>query len=472
MPPSQPNVVVFVSDEHAARYTGCYDHDVVETPNIDQIADRGAQFSRTYCPSPICVPSRLSFLTGQYPHQIGGWDNGATLPAAADTWGDRLDSYETVLCGRGDNVGDGCRDRAGFDRRLLDDPERWKNHLEPDAPSREISESNRRSSRSHVTDCGVDEDHWHLAYDRTVARYAADFITRRGPDESPWLLYVGTMNPHFPLRAPNRLRSRYDSEDLDLAATHDEPIADQHSFIQQIRRRFRNDTPLDETVERRALASYYALITFVDELVGQVYEAVDASGQVDDTVFCYTSDHGEMAGHHGHWQKHCLYDPATRVPLVLSGPGVPRTSVEMNSSLVDLAPTWVDVAGQDPADELPGESLLRLAQSAAANTGETRSSPRDDAGRSVLSEYHAMGSTAGAYMLARGDYKYVHYVDHDPQLFDIAADPNETTDLIDRPEYVEVRERLDAELRSLLDPQAVDADAKADQRRRREIARE
>ncbi|MGH2351008.1 MAG: sulfatase-like hydrolase/transferase, partial [Chloroflexota bacterium] len=212
---------------------------------------------------------------------------------------------------------------------------------------------------------------------------------------------------------------------------------------------------------RQAIATYYGMVTFLDEQIGRVLRALEETGQRDRTTVVYTSDHGDMMGEHGLWWKSVMYDGAAAVPMIVAGPGVPAGKVvQTNVSLVDCFPTIVEAAGAHLAPEdgdLPGTSLLRLAQ-------------EGDRPRTVFSEYHAIYSTGGIVMLRTQQYKYVYYVGYPPQLFDLLADPDETRDLAADPAHAETLAACQRELRAICDPEAVDRRARADQRRRIEAA--
>lgn len=288
------------------------------------------------------------------------------------------------------------------------------------------------------------------------------------PAGSPWLLYCGLMRPHFPLIAPPEYYARYDPAAVTLPATLNEPLAGQHPVIRHLRQAFRNDEPLPEAVARQATASYLALITFLDDLIGRTLAVLDTSHLGRKTVVLYTSDHGEMAGQHGIWQKQCFYEAAVRVPLLLRVPEAVASvraatsagrRVPANVSLVDVLPTLLDVAGLNVPPELPGRSLL-----------ETANESDGSSQMPVFSEYHAQGMQRGGFMVKQGALKYVYYAGDRPQLFDTVADPLEDHDLINYPAYAASVAALDAALRRICDPEEVDGEARADQVRRRAAA--
>ncbi len=314
---SAPNVVVVLSDEHAAAASGCAGHPRVRTPHLDGLAGEGWRFDNAYCTDPICVPSRLSLLSGRYPHQLNAWDNGAVAGPDYRSWGDHLRpaGYRSVIAGRTHFNGP---DRLlGFDRRLSDDLGHW---LTPGAAPRRTPEA-KRVSNSHVSEVGADRDATTL-YDELTTALAAEFLEREAarPAEQPFLLYVGYMHPHFPLVAPPEELALYDPADVELPATWRDDVAEQHPVIAQLRRFFRNDEPITEDLARRATVAYWALITHLDRQVGRLLELIDSTSLRDTTAVIYTSDHGEMAGRHGIWQKQCFYQDSVRVPLLVRLP--------------------------------------------------------------------------------------------------------------------------------------------------------
>ncbi len=434
-------------------------HPVVQTPHLDRLAEQSYIFDNAYCNYPICTPSRLSMLTGRYPHQIEAWDLGAIADRRYPTWGDYLAEagYETVLCGR--THFNGTDRLLGFSHRLLDDLPRWRN-TSGSPPRRGLDA--RRGSNSHVAECGPG-DHEHTRYDRNVTDLAIDFLREKAAasDDKPFLLYCGFMHPHFPLIAPPEFYALYDPDTLELPTTWNEPIESQHPIIQHHRWAWRNDIPPPEATVRCALASYYALVSSLDAQIGRILAAIDTSPLREDTVVIYTSDHGEMAGHHGIWQKQCFYEPAVKVPLMLHLPSGETGRVVQNVSLIDVLPTLLEIAGLETPSDLPGNSLLKIAEHQA-----------DETTRAVFSEYHHMGMLNAGFMLKRGDYKLCHYVGSEPQLFNVATDPLENEDLAPKPEYIPIRNEMEDALHEIVDPELTDARAKENQQVRRSKVRD
>jgi choline-sulfatase len=447
----RPNILLIMSDEHNPAMTGAYGHPLVQTPHLDRLAQEGLLFENAYCNSPMCVPSRMSFLTGRFASDVNVFDNGSPLPSEVPTFAHYLEAagYETVLCGRMHMIGP---DRLhGFGKRLYDDKTAWMS-LEQ-KPNR--IPSSRRGSNSHVTDCGPGPARW-LDYDRTVADLSERFLTSKAnsQQDKPWLLVSSFMYPHFPLWTPHRYFDRYPLDQIVLPDLGNESFERQHPVIQHLRYFFRNQETLDEETLRTALASYYALVTLTDEHIGRLLRVVDQSHLHDNTVVIYLSDHGEMAGEHGIWQKQCFYEGSVRVPLMVKGPGLVKGQrIRETVSLVDILPTLLDLAHTPIPGGLRGESLTDFL------TGQ------GGPDRTAYSEYHAQGMLNGGYMLKEGRFKYNYYVGARPQLFDLITDPKEFVDLAQDPHFEESRQQLHRSLVRLIDPEEVDRRAKDNQQK-------
>ncbi len=296
-------------------------------------------------------------------------------------------------------------------------------------------------------------------YDTSIADAACAWLAEkagRGGGDKPWVLFVSFVRPHFPLIAPPEFFARYRPQDMPWPRLYDEGSRPTHPVLQALKRCMNYDDYFDEEAVRRALAAYYALVTFLDHNVGRVLGALEAAGLTGDTRVIYTSDHGDNLGVRGLWGKSVMYDESVAVPFIASGPDIPAgRTVDTPVSLIDLYRTILDGAGVPPAPEdagLPSRSIWPII------AGE-----RPD--RDILSEYHAAGSCTGMFMLRHGRWKYIHHAGHRPELFDLEADPGETRDLAKDPAHAGVLALCEARLRAMLDPEAVNAQAFADQRR-------
>ncbi|MGH8518299.1 MAG: sulfatase-like hydrolase/transferase, partial [Panacagrimonas sp.] len=294
----------------------------------------------------------------------------------------------------------------------------------------------------------------YTVYDREIASRAQIWLHEEATRSArkPWVLFVSFVAPHFPLIAPPEWFYRYARMDLPMPkqyALHERP---HHPFIDEYARVVDYDSHFSSDADvKRALAGYSGLVSAMDENLGRVLRALADAGLADSTRVIYTSDHGDNAGARGLWGKSTFYEETSGVPMILAGPGVPPGRlVDTPVSHIDCAPTILEGAGARPLAPLPGSSLVDLANGGSAT-------------RPVLSEYHAIGSTGGGFMLRQGRWKYCHYVNARPQLFDLEADPEELVDVATEPRFAFTLAQCEVALRAILDPDEVDARAKARQ---------
>ena len=445
------NVLILCSDEHTPRVMGCSGHPLVKTPNLDALAARGTRFTSAYTNSPICVPGRASLATGCYVHDTGCWSSGEPYTGHVPSWGHRLmaDGHRVVSIGKL-HYRD-TNDPNGFDEEIL--PMHLLNGMGwvTAMLRRELEVDDQTPEYAAETGPG---ETTYTAYDRNIRDGACAWLRDQAlrHADKPWVLFVSFVSPHFPLIAPAAFHALYPLEDIDppidADARHDHPVVAALSASMNYQDHF------NEERMRRARAGYYGLTSFLDDNIGTVLGALGEAGLTDETTVIYTSDHGDMIGNHGLWAKSYMFEDSVGVPMIVSGPGVPAgETVDAPVSLVDIYPTVVEGVGatlNDHEQTLPGDSLVRMA-------GGYRPE------RTVLSEYHDAGSITGFFMIRHGHWKYIHYAGYAPQLFDMSADPDELVDLGTNPDHAGVRAECEAALRTVVDPDAVNAQAFADQ---------
>jgi choline-sulfatase len=270
------------------------------------------------------------------------------------------------------------------------------------------------------------------------------------------VLFVSFVRPHFPLVAPEEFWSLYRPADMPWPRLYDRGARPEHPVVRALRDCMNYDDFFDEAAVRRAVAAYYALVSFLDHNVGRVLGALEGASLSGTTRVIYTSDHGDNLGSRGLWGKSVMYDESAAVPFVVAGPEVPAgMRVDAPISLVDLYRSILDAVGAPaPAEDepLPSRSIWPLL------CGEP-----PDPERTILSEYHAAAAITGSFMIRHGRWKHIHHVGYRPELFDLASDPGETRDLATDPGYAAVLAEGEARLRAICDPDAVNAQAFRDQ---------
>jgi choline-sulfatase len=447
------NVMVLMSDEHMRDASGCYGHPVVQTPNLDKLAARGTRFDNAYTPAPICVPARAALATGQYVHQNKFWSNAQPYDGTVPGWGRRLiDAGHHVA-----SVGKLHHRSSDDDNGFLSEAHSlhvsngigWvRGIIRKDAP-----DWDQTVEFSHNIGAGQCD---YTTMDQNVAHDACQWLrTEAGKHtDKPWVLFNSYITPHYPLTVPAEFFDLYDVNEIDLPRPVVPGDGSNHPVVEGIRRFYNYDDHFDDERRRIAIASYYGLCSFLDHNIGQVLQALEDSGQADNTLVIYVSDHGEMLGIRGMWTKCSMYEESVAIPMIMAGAGVPvGATVTTPTSLIDLHPTILEASGlglNSEDDNRPGESLIQIANS------ENRDRP-------IISEYHDGGSITGMFMIRLGRWKYCYYPGYDPQLFDRDSDPKEICDLGTDPAYADVRARCHAALFEIVDADDANEQAFADQ---------
>lgn len=434
---------------------GCAGHSLVQTPNLDQMAKSGTRFRNSYTASPLCCPARASLATGRFPHQTRHWDNANVYDGKIPGWGHRLKTqgFETVSIGKLHYRS--TEDDNGFTQEIapmhiVDDGHltgllRWSDD-QPEMPGQ---------WELYWEKSGIGDTEYQ-AYDRKITELAIKWLKEEAPLlEKPWVLLVSYVSSHPPFLVPERLFNLYPTDRIPLPVLFRDKEMPHHPALDHIRRLKRFKSMEDEEALKRIAAGYFGLITHLDEQIGEVMTASDRLGMQERTRMIYTSDHGESFGHHGLFGKNHLLEPSIQVPMIATGPGINQghTSNQMVSG-VDLFPTIVEGAGLALAPEdadLPGQTLW------PALTGT-------DQDRFGFVEFHASASRHGGFVWREGKYKLIYHVNMPHQLFDLEVDPHESNDLIANGTANGVDKQMERALRNFLDPEAVDAQAKADQK--------
>ncbi|MCC6533443.1 MAG: sulfatase-like hydrolase/transferase [Burkholderiales bacterium] len=453
------NLLFLVSDNHNRQVTGCYGHAIVRTPNLDRLAARGVRFANSYAASALCVPSRASLATGRYVHQNRCWDNAIAYDGRIPSWMHRMREAGTEISAIGKLHFRSSGDDNGFCEEIvpmhLDQGKGAIRNLlrgyDAELPCTDGARWKLYADRS-----GSGETHYQT-YDRDITARTIAWLRAHAGAGKPWALYVGYVSPHPPFSVPKRLYDLYPEERMPLPVSCRPGERPEHPALRHMRELDGWLDMTDERMLRRVAAGYFGLITHLDEQIGAVLQALEALGLLETTRVVYTSDHGDLFGAQGIFGKKNLYEGSIGVPLIAAGPGLPRArSCAQLVSHVDLYPTLLESVGVAPyeADSaLPGISLF------PAMTG------CEDLERPVFAEYHAQGSKAGSFMLRQRSEKLIYHVGMPSQYYDLDADPDETQDLGSCIGAVSKIDALAARLRRVCNPEAVDAQAKADQRR-------
>jgi choline-sulfatase len=444
------NLLILMSDEHNPKIMGCAGNDIIQTPNLDALARQGTRFTSAYTTCPICVPARAAFATGKYVHQVGYWDNADGYEGAIPSWHHRLRErgHEVVSIGKLHFRG-APGDDHGFSKEIvpmhiIDATGDVKGLLRDNIPTRKGGDKMAKYA-------GPGESAY-TVYDRDIASQAQIWLheAAKKKHDKPWVLFVSFVAPHFPLTAPPEWYYEYIGRDLPMPKQYAKNERPEHPFLSDYAHCVDYDTHFKGPEDvKRAIAGYYGLVSAMDENVGKVLRALEKSGLDQDTRVLYTSDHGDNLGARGLWGKSTFYEESSGVPIIVAGDDIPAGETRATPvSHVDIYPWIFECVGAPvPDDDHPGRSLGALARGTAA-------------AKPVVSEYHAISSTGAAFMLRDGRWKYLHYVNYRPQLYNLEADPEELRDLAGDSAHADVLEACRQRLLEFCDPMEVDRRAK------------
>jgi iduronate 2-sulfatase len=456
-PLARPNVLFIISDDLTATALGCYGNAICRTPNIDRLATQGTRFTRTYCNGTYCGPSRASFMSGYYPHATGvlGYTSPRVVLGERATWSQHFKNagYYTARVSKIYHMGVPGDIEAGGDS--ADDPASWTERFNSPGPEwkapgqGETLENNPDGTKPVMggnTFVVVEADGDDLVHsDGKTAVKAVELIERQarlrraapGGRGQPFFLAVGFVRPHVPFVAPKAYFEPYlPYEKLPLPAK----LAGDWDDLPKAGINYKTSVnmKMDERRQKKALGGYYACVSYMDAQVGKVLAALERSGEADNTIVIFTSDHGYHLGEHDFWAKVSLLDPSSQVPLIIRVPGKKPAVCHSLTELIDLYPTVAALCGLDVPARLQGKNIARLLD-------DPRTTVRDTA--------FSVAPSSQGFLLRDDRWAYLQYAEDASlgvELYDIVADPGQFTNLARQPAYAAEVQRFQAKLKATL----------------------
>jgi len=453
---NRPNILIFMTDQERADVIAP-DHPC-KTPNADRLAQAGIRFTQTYCPSPHCCPSRATFMSGLYPSRHGIFNNIKTrtaintnLQSNVVLFSEQLQEagYRNVLCGKWHVSGDEDPHARGWEERAV-------TGAGPTFHSRTIDEW-RQGPRTEDT-AGGDRPRGHVQRpgwgdftvyktlpdggpkgyendnDYKVLQAALDALPELAAGDEPWCLFVGPIGPHDPFNVPEKFVKMYDPAAIPLPKSYSDTLDDKPRIYQRQRRQLWDQ--LSEEEVRESIAHYYAYCTMEDTMFGEVLDALDATGQADDTLVIFLSDHGDYCGDHGLYLKGIpAFREAYHVPCIMRWPkGIqqPNREVDAFISLADFAPTFLELAGVDDPHYRTGQSLVPFLND------ESPADWRD-------AQYTQCNGVELYYTqrsVTTKTFKYVFNGFDFDEFYDLQNDPHEMINLAEQPNYQDAKHEL------------------------------
>ena len=470
---NQPNILLITSDQHHWTALGVV-NDKIKTPNLDRLCARGTRFNRAYCPNPTCTPTRASILTGQYPSTHGAWSLGTKLEEDAPTVGAAFHAqgYQTFLIGKAhfqplasapDQTSVECQPTLrdlDYWRTFNDEQTPWygfghveltRNHADEAHAGQHyaiwLQEQGVENWRDYFSDPETGEPKRYGAWDlpaeyhystwtasRTIAQIEAATSA-----EQPFFGWASFHDPHPPYLVPEPWSEMYDPAAMEpgtLLENEMELLPEHFRLTQQKKPDFSayqesefanhgfGSHLQDDQKSRRDMAIYYGMVSFMDEQIGRILDALDEQGLSENTLVVFTTDHGHFLGQHGLWHKGAFhYEDVLRVPFIASWPGhIPAGATsDALQSLVDLAPTFL------AACDIPVPGAMQGVNQLPVWTGET-----DKARDEVIVEFRHQPTRVHLRTLITQRYKMTIYRDQTyGELFDLHEDPDERRNLWD-----------------------------------------
>ncbi|QDT13187.1 sulfatase [Planctomycetes bacterium K23_9] len=434
---SRPNVLFLICDDLNCDLSS-YGHAQVQTPNLDALAARGVRFPNAHCQYPLCGPSRASFMTGLYCDQTLVRRNGIYIR-------EHLPNVNTLS--------QMYRDAGYFATRIgkmyhynvpkhigtsgHDDPYSWNYTINPRGRDKKdegqifsVTPGNFGGSISWLAADGTDEEQT----DGIAATEATKMLQRHADEGSNFFLAVGLYRPHTPYVAPKKYFDMYPIDSIQVPTVPDGYLDTLPSPAKASITRKKAQVNLKTDLAKQCIQAYYASITFADAQLGRILNALEQTGQADNTIVLFTSDHGYHMGEHGHYQKSTLFNNATNVPLIMAGPGIANGKVARTmAEMVDFYPTLADLTGLEKPAFLSGKSMVPALKDPNAIV-------RD----SAFTQYDS------GYSIRTADFRYTEWGENAAagrELYDQRKDPSEMNNLADDPAQTQTIQRLSQQLR-------------------------
>lgn len=426
---SQPNVLVIHVDQHRMECLGAYGNTDIRTPNIDVLAKDGVRYDNSFCPYPVCTPSRYSLLSGRYVHEHRGWTNHCTLPPGVDTFASilREAGYKTKAVGKMHFTPTYLD--LGFDELLLAEqngPGRWDDDYHRMLRDLGLVDGNDLEDQERRYRNTARPEYWEtfgaLPSNLPDKHHSTTWIGDRAVETleawggSGQLLMAGFIKPHHPFDPPPEWSDAYDPDKLTLLPGWTDSCFP-HDL--ELSKGYFPHENLTIPALRRVMAYYYATIEHIDREVGRMIDTLKRKGLYESTMIVFTSDHGDYMGHHHLLLKgNNMYDPLVKVPLIIKFPGNERKGAVSDALVnnVDVAPTILAQTGRRPSDGMSGRDLAQ----------------GDEGPGEAFSE-----SSKGAHAMARTKTRKLILAQRRGQalFYDLEKDPHETVNLYDDPAY-------------------------------------
>ncbi len=446
----KPNVLFIIADDLTATAVSSYENKACYTPNIDKLASEGIRFTRTYCQYPVCGPSRASFMSGYYPSatETYGYVSGReNIGPKRQTWSQLFkdNGYYTARVSKVFHMGVPIDIEEGSDG--TDDPASWVEKFNSQGPEwkapgdGELVQGNpdgilpiKGGNVMTIVKANGDD----LVHsDGKTAKKACELI--RQHKDKPFFLAVGFVRPHVPFVAPKKYFKPYPFEEVimpeKVEGDWDDIPKRGINYVTSV------NAKMNLTQEKKAVAAYYAAVSYTDAQIGKVLKTLKKEGLENNTIVIFTSDHGFHLGEHNFWMKVSLHEESVRVPMIIKVPGKKPAVCNSFTELLDLYPTIAELAGLEYSEHIQGESLVGTLENPEIKV------------RDMAFSVTQGGKT---FLLRTEKWAYIQYNEDASagiELFDMVNDPKQFINLAENPDYVNVvsefKEKLKLKLKEV-----------------------
>ncbi|TCS59004.1 choline-sulfatase [Primorskyibacter sedentarius] len=452
---SQPNILLVMVDQMShfvlpiAQPEYRTPHHQAIAPNIAALAKGGMTFTDCYTDSPLCAPARASIATGMHVREHGVCTNGDEFHASTPTFMHSLQElgYRTTVSGKTHSIGPD--QLHGFDDRQTTDiypsdfiwQRDWSQPVQHDPGT----------SVKKLSQSGIIRTSMQMNYDTEAKNRAVEFMQEHvlNTDNQPFMMMVSFTQPHEPFQALKKHWDLYDGQEFDAPGPESRGEGADHPYNKglEIYHGINLDPPSDDRI-KTSVRAHLAMISQIDDFLGEMMDALDRLQLTEDTIVVFTSDHGEMLGAHQMWFKRSFMEESAHVPLVMSWPGKIKPGVCSEPvSHVDIGPTLVDMAGGTPATvsvKWSGDSLKTM----------LLDGQDPDWRGTAMVDYWGDGTNTPMMVLREGDLKLAYFIDYEPVLFNLREDPYEMTNVASDPKYADQMASMIARMTDGFDPAA------------------
>ncbi len=430
------NILFIMTDQQRYDALSCRNNSIVKTPNLDKLAKQGTRFDNCYTVIPLCVPARLSMLTGQYAYEHKVFINEHKKDERVQSWADVLsdNGYKTLAFGKSHGV------HQGFERV---EPAYGRDYDQKSGPlpkEPQLYDDWPNAPWPHGRTVAKSAEPKEKFFDYITAKQVSEKLCELRNTETPWAMQVGIFYPHPPYILPEPYASMYNPNEINLAEFDISELENKPEGQTNMHNKF-FDLPKEKL--QQMVAGYYGCVSMADDCIGIILNKLEELGLAEDTVVCMTADHGDLNSEHGLFSKFSsCYDAEARVPMIWSCPNFIKEDKVVNDmvEIIDLVPTILDITENEIPYTNSGKSLLPILK------GEKLDNPHREFVTAVTGWHEFRNLRPFGHMIRTKEWKLVYYPDEKSELYDMINDPKEVNNLYYDKKFANIANELKEKL--------------------------